>query len=528
MTEALAAVDVGTNSIHLVVARVVEGDRFEVISRDKDQVRLGQGAGDMKRLDPDAIDRGVAALGRMRRLADAHDAAIRAVATSAVREAENHDDFLVRARDEAGIDVEVISGAEEARLIHLGVLSALPVYDERILVCDIGGGSTELVIGEAGDPLASRSLKLGAVRLTNRFLAGGSIGKSDIEACRRHVRSTLYAFAPSVEALGFDTAIGCAGTIEQVVRLARRRAGDDEPLRTWNGVTATAEEIEEVTSDLARAARKGRLDELEGLEPKRADIITAGALILEGVVRSFGVEELRVSEAALREGVLLDTLQRVRGGSLHRVTDVARRSVRHLSAAFDDDPEHSAWVATLALALYDDLLPALDMPADARDHLEAAALLANVGLHVSHSGHHKHSYYLIRHSERLVGFTDAEIERIALVARYHRKSAPKSRHPEFARLDDSEQQVVRTLAGVLRVAIGLDRTHDRRIASVRATVDDSSVRIEVTPVVGADIELELHAATDRSGLLADVLGREVCVVARGGEADDAATEDATG
>lgn len=513
MTEALAAVDVGTNSIHLVVARLVDGDRFDVIARDKDQVRLGQGAGDMKRLDPDAIDRGIAALGRMRRLADAHDAEVRAVATSAVREAENHDEFISRARDEAGIEVEVISGAEEARLIHLGVLSALPVFDERILVCDIGGGSTELVIGQAGDTLASRSLKLGAVRLTNRFLSGGSIGKSDIEACRRHVRSTLYAFAPSAEALGFDCAIGCAGTIEQVVRLVRRRAGDDEPLRTWNGVTASAEEIRDVASDLARAARKGRLDEVEGLEPKRVDIITAGALILEGVVEVLGVQSLRVSEAALREGVLLDSLQRVRGGSLHRTTDVARRSVRHLSAAFDDDPEHSAWVATLALALFDHLGGHLGMPPDARDHLEAAALLANVGLHVSHSGHHKHSYYLIRHSERLVGFTDAEIERIALIARYHRKSAPKSRHPEFARLDDDEQRVVRALAGVLRVAIGLDRTHGRKVASVRADVDDDTVRIEVTPTVGADIELELHAATERSGLLADVLDRDVEIVA---------------
>ncbi len=514
MTDVLAAVDVGTNSLHLVIARVVDGDRFDVIAREKEQVRLGQGAGDMKRLAPDAIDRGVAALDRFRRLADAHGAEVRAVATSAVREAENHDEFLGRARHEAGVEVEVISGVEEARLIHLGVLSGLPVFDERILICDIGGGSTELVLGEGGDTLAARSLKLGAVRLTNRFFVDG-VTKADVEACRRHVRSALVAFEPAVRAHGFSVAVGSSGTIEQVVRLARRRAGDEPPQRTWNGVTATASEIEDVAAELARAARKGSLDQVDGLDPRRIDIITAGALILEGVVERLGVAEVTVSEAALREGVLIDTLQRVRGGSLRHVTDVARRSVRHLASTFDDDPAHSAWVATLALQLLDGLEPELALPPDARDHLEAAALLANVGLTVSHDGHHKHSYYVIRHSDRLVGFTDAEIERIALIARYHRKSAPKARHPEFARLEPDEQEVVRTLAAILRVAIGLDRTHGRRVASVRAGRDLSErVVVEVAPTVGEDIDLELHTASERAALLAEVLDAEVVVRAR--------------
>ena len=299
------------------------------------------------------------------------------------------------------------------------------------------------------------------------------------------------------------------------MRLARRSAGDEAPVRTWNGATATGEEICAVAAELARAARKGQLAEVEGLDPKRVDIITAGALILEGVVERFAIASLTVSEAALREGVLIDTLQRSRGGSLHHTTDVARRSVRHLASAFDDDPEHSAWVATLALQIHDDLAGALDLTPDARDHLEAAALLANVGLTVSHDGHHKHSYYVIRHSDRLVGFTDAEIERIALVARYHRKSAPKARHPEFARLAEDEQRVVRSLAAILRVAIGLDRTHGRRVASVRAQRDDGTVRIEVTPTVGEDIDLELHTAAERSALLGEVLDAEVVVVRRG-------------
>lgn len=513
MADVLAAIDVGTNSIHLVVARADADDRFEVIAREKDQVRLGQGAGDMKHLAPEAVDRGVAALRRYRDLADAHSAELRAVATSAVREAEDHHTFLDRARTEAGVEVEVISGVEEARLIHLGVLSALPVFDERILVCDIGGGSTELVLGERGETLAARSLKLGAVRLTNRFFAGGNPSKADIEECRRHVRATLVPFEQAVRRHGFATAVGSSGTIEQIVRLARRSAGDEEPVRTWNGARATGDEVRGVAADLARAARKGSLDEVDGLDPKRLDIITAGALILEGVVDRLGVDELTVSEAALREGVLIDTLARIRGGSLHHVTDVGRRSVRHLAEANDPDPEHSAWVAALALQLFDDLAPGLGLDRDSRDHLEAAALLANVGLAVSHDGHHKHSYYVIRHSDRLVGFTDAEIERIALVARYHRKSAPKPRHAEYARLDPGEQATVRALAAILRVAIGLDRTHSGRVARVRARPGRGALRIEVTPSSGHEPELELFTATERAELLAEVLSTPVEVVA---------------
>src|SRR5436190_11588233 len=181
----LAAIDVGTNSFHLVVARVTGDDRFEVIAREKEMVRLGSGGGDMKVLTPAAIDRGVQTLERLKRMGDVSDASVRAVATSAVREAENNAEFVRRARDEAGVDIEVVSGVEEARLIHLGVLQALPVFDRRLLLCDIGGGSTELLIGERGTVLAARSFKLGAVRLTTRFFPGDVLHPSAVSSCRR-------------------------------------------------------------------------------------------------------------------------------------------------------------------------------------------------------------------------------------------------------------------------------------------------------------------------------------------------------
>jgi exopolyphosphatase/guanosine-5'-triphosphate,3'-diphosphate pyrophosphatase len=397
------------------------------------------------------------------------------------------------------------------------VLSALPVFEQRVVVCDIGGGSTELVVGERGETLAARSLKIGSVRLTDRFFAGdGNPSKSDVDECRRYVRGTLTMFERQVRKHGFDVAVGSSGTIHQLVRLAHRSSGDDDPIRTWNGVTATADQLVAVVADLTRAARKGALDEVEGLDPKRVDIITAGALILEGVIDRLGITELTLSEGALREGVLIDSVERIRGGSTRHISDVARRSVRHLADTFDDDPAHSAWVATLALQLFDDLAPEMGLAEDLRDDLEASALLANVGLTVSHDGHHKHSYYVIRHSDRLVGLTDAEIERIALVARYHRKSAPKARHLEFARLDEDEQAVVRGLAAILRVAIGLDRTHGRRVSAAHARRADGGVTIEVTPTVGEEIDLELHTATERSGLLSEVLDAPVTIRATNG------------
>ena len=200
MGENLAAIDIGTNSLHLVVARFDDEGHFEVIADEKESVRLGSGGGDMKELAPDAIDRGIAALARFRQVADISEAPVTAVATSAVREAENAEEFIERARDEAGVEVEVISGVEEARLIQLGILQAVPVFDRRLLLIDIGGGSTEVLVGEQGETLAVRSFKLGAIRLTRRFFKTDRLHPGAVDACRRHVRAMLGPMAREVDA----------------------------------------------------------------------------------------------------------------------------------------------------------------------------------------------------------------------------------------------------------------------------------------------------------------------------------------
>ncbi len=508
--DVLAAIDIGTNSVHLVVARVVDGERFEVVEREKEMVRLGSSAGDMKRLSRPAMQRGIEALTRFRQVAEVHDARLTAVATSAVRESENRDVFIDRAWTEAGVHVDVISGFEEARLIHLGVLQAVPVFDRRLLLCDIGGGSTELLLGKQGEVLASRSVKLGALRLTHRFFAGGRLHPGAVDACRRYIRATLAPFSRDLRRQGFEVAVGSSGTIGALCEMASELRDGPRP-RTFNGFVLTRGELTEVVRGLAKAPTVTARAKLGGLDPKRADIILAGALILEQVVAELDIDEIAFSEAALREGVLLDTWRRMHGGSLHHLSELRRRSVVHLAGLMDEDPNHSAQVARLALELFDRTTQLHGLGDDAREYLEAAALLANVGLFISHAQHHKHSYYVIRSSEHLTGFNDREIELIAQVARYHRKSAPKPKHPEHAALPEEDRRLVCVLAGILRVAVGLDRNHAARVRSLRVEEADDQLAVMVEPQPGEDISLELYAASTRKELLEAELGRSVAL-----------------
>ena len=513
-TRVLAAVDVGTNSVHVVVARVHgEGARaqFEVLTREKEMVRLGSGAGDMKQLDPDAIDRAVAALRRCRSLADGAGATLRVVATSAVREAENRDVLIDRARAEAGVGIEVISGSEEARLIHLGVLQSVPATERSMVIVDIGGGSTELVLSHGAHLRVGRSLKLGSIRMTSRFFGGKRLHPGAVDACRRHVRATLVPFQRAVAGDHGDVVVGSSGTIEALATVEHARVQGAVP-RSVANEEMTREGLATTIEQLIGAAMRGERPELDGLDARRADIALGGAMVLEGVLDGLGADRLIVSDAALREGVLLDTVLRTDGGTLDHLADLRTRSVEHLMRSCDDDPDHAEHVARLATRLFDELGPTHGLGGSERELLHAAALLANAGLVVSHDRHHLHSYYVIRNSDRLAGFTEAEIEIIALVARYHRKSAPKRSHAPFAELRRKDQRLVRTLAGILRVAVALDRSRRQRVEDL--IVEITKKRLQIGCVVGdddTDIALELYTADQRSGLLTRALERDVII-----------------
>jgi len=517
--EVLAAIDIGTNSIHMVVARVVGNDRFEVITRQKEMVRLGSGQGEMKHLEPDAIDRSIDALTRCRQLADSFDASVFAVATSAVREARNASEFLDRARVESGVVVDVIPGHEEARLIRLGVLQALPLFDQDIVLFDVGGGSTEVVFGRAAEISYARSIKLGSLRMTRSFFPAGVVTARSVQDCRRFVRGRLTPMLRDAIELPFDVAVASSGTAETMAAIALSRDGGSLP-QTLNGAVVGRSALGSVIDDLASASSTDERRALPGMDASRADILLGGAIVVEQLCDALGIEELVISEYALREGVLLDGLHRLRGGSLHHLSTLREASVSHLMELCDDDPGHSYQVADLVLRLHDAIGPGLGLDDSDRELLQAGALLANVGLFISHSAHHKHSYYVIRNSEHLMGFTDREIELIAQVARYHRKGRPSEKHPEFAALSTEDRDRVRSMVAMLRVAIGMDRNHDRAVADLKVSRDDGGVRIAMVPRVMADgatsdLSLECHAANERSGLLAEELGDSVEITAAG-------------
>jgi exopolyphosphatase/guanosine-5'-triphosphate,3'-diphosphate pyrophosphatase len=248
-----------------------------------------------------------------------------------------------------------------------------------------------------------------------------------------------------------------------------------------------------------------------GLDAKRADIIVGGAVLLEQVFAELDLDEMVVSRFALREGVILDAIHRREGPSRDHLHDVRRRSVVHLAHRLDPDPAHAQHTTDLALQLYDGTVDRHGLPETARELLEAAGLLHNVGLSISHDAHHKHSYYVIRNSEWLAGFTQHETELIAQVARYHRKSAPKSKHPEHAALGAGDQRLVAVLAGLLRVAIGLDRTHARVVRSLRCARTRDGLTILLDVAAGADPSLECYVANERKGLLESVLDVPVAI-----------------
>jgi exopolyphosphatase/guanosine-5'-triphosphate,3'-diphosphate pyrophosphatase len=505
-----AAIDIGTNSIHLVVARIDDSGRFDIITREKATVRLGHGSGEMSELAPDAIDRGIETLRRFRQVADGENARITAVATSAVREATNKDEFIHRARDEAGIDVQVISGAEEARLIHLGVLQAVPIYERQHLVVDIGGGSTEFILAKAGDTQLGRSLKLGAIRLTDRFFTDGSVRSSRVRECRDYIRAYLAPIAREINERGFEVAVGSSGTINAIAAMANARRGRDS-IRSVNNVSFTRAQLAQIVDTLV-VERGVELDRLPGLDPRRSDIIVAGALLLEQIFEQLNIEEMIASEYALREGVLLDLAHSDDPRAFHHLSDIRREGVQRVVDLFEHDRAHVEHSTDLALRLFDETQTLHDLDTDDRDHLEAAGLMHNVGLFISHSAHHKHSYYVIRNNDHLVGFTDHEVELMALVARYHRKGAPSAKHEEFSALDVTDQYRVRVLAGLLRVGIALDRSHARHVHDLRCEITKNQVIVQPVVRTGVDASLEVYTANQRVDLLADALGRAISIV----------------
>ena len=503
----VAAIDLGTNSFHMVIADV-DHLGFHIITTEKEVVRLGAGVQGFDHLADDAIDRGIAALRRMKHIAQAHSAVVRTVATSAVREADNGHDFVERVRREVGIDVDVISGAEEARLIALGVRYSLALADDEVLMIDIGGGSTEFTVAKGRRTLISQSIKLGAVRLTDKFFADG-ISDAAVSKARAFISSTFAPLANDIKVAGFKRVVVSSGTCETIARVALVNRGRED-VGSLNAQSFTRAEVNNVVEAVLDAEDPARIAEIPGIEAKRADIIAAGALLLQEVCRQLKIAQLEYSDFALREGVLIDSMEQILGRPSSK-RDAARDGVVRFAQRCSVDLQHSEHVAKLSVDIFRSLHKHYELNDRLMPLLEAAAILSNVGASVSYSKHHLHSYYMIRNSD-LVGFSEEDIELIALAARYHRKGAPKKSHDEYAALSEDHQHDVDVMAGILRIATGLDRSHDQCIRSVSASIREIDDEEVVQLVVKSDcdnqevLELNLYTAQERTSLLEEFLG----------------------
>lgn len=507
-----AAIDIGTNSVHLIVVKILEHGNFEIIDREKEVIRLGEGfSGDIKRLTDNAIERAVTAIGRFKEIADSHKAKVRAVATSAVRESLNRNEFIEKVYDKTGIQVEVISGQEEARLIYLGTLRAVPVYEKRALCIDIGGGSTEFVLGVNGKIEFSRSIKVGAVRLTQKFFEKDKLSKSAIKECRKWVEGEIFHITNYVNKYGFEVCVGSSGTIQTVGNIAAELSNREvTPSRILNNFEFTKDELSKVTDAVLGAKTVSDRKKIKGMDSKRADIFPAGIIILQTIFDQLKVDKLTISEYALREGIVVDTLQNLNLEQHQpRLSDIRYESVLQIAKTCYFDSEHCFHVANLATKIYDDLQDLHKLESNAREYLIAASLLHDVGHHISHNQHHKHSNYIIRNSE-LMGFNESEINIIANVARYHRKSHPKQKHEEFVSLPSKSQDVVKKLAAILRIADSLDRSHKQKVNNISASVKNGKVQLNLL-VNNDSIDIELWNLERRQKLFEEVFGKKISI-----------------
>ncbi|MBN3940087.1 MAG: Ppx/GppA phosphatase family protein [Nostoc sp.] len=470
----IAAIDLGTNSLHMVVVKIDPTlPAFSIIAREKETVRLGDRNLTTGELKPEIIKKAIAALGRFQEVAKTINAeTIIAVATSAVREAPNGKDFLHTIEAELGLSVNLISGQEEARRIYLGVLSGMEFNNQPHTIIDIGGGSTELILGDSQQARTLTSTKVGAVRLTSELITTDPISNIEFQYLQAYARGMLERSVEEILAnleLGESPRlVGTAGTIETLAMIHAREKSGVIP-STLNGYQFSLKDLQELVNRLRKLSNSERA-EIPGMPEKRPEVILAGAVILQEAMTLLGSESVTVCERSLREGVIVDWMltHGLIEDKLRYQSSVRERNVLKLADKYHINLEYSDRVAKFAESLFDQTQGTLHhWGSDERQMLWAAAILHNCGHYISHSSHHKHSYYLIRNGE-LLGYTETEIEIIANLARYHRKSPPKKKHENYQSLLTKQQrQIVSQLSAILRLAVALDRRQIGAVAQVQ-------------------------------------------------------------
>lgn len=514
-----AALDLGSNALRL---RIVEADgptpgreqlsllpetpsTFREVTSLRAPVRLGSEVFVTGRLAAASIGQACAALRDFRQAMDvAKVDAYRATATSAVREASNGATLVERARREAGIELEVIEGIEEARIIQLAVVRRLALSDRRALLVDVGGGSTELTYLDQGRNAFAMSLPVGTVRLLETYLRGAkTVDRTRQKLLFEGVDRALAEAVPQLRKLPFELVVGTGGSVDTLSELCPMKGGHSGYPRAVDMSAART-----LLNKLFGMTLEQRRDGL-GLRPDRADTIVTATSIFVRVAELFKATAIVAPGVGLKEGILEELVDKhFNRWDLESETRTVIDACVRLGRRYGFDQAHGELVASFAASLFDDMAAVHRLGERDRLLLRAAAVLHDIGDYVRYDGHHKHSYYLIQHSD-IMGLTPAERGIVANVARYHRKSPPDPSHPNFRELDKDARAKVRSLAAILRIADALDREHLGKVKGVKAEVDNTKRRLTLQVSGEEDRELEEWTVRAKSELLRDVFDLEV-------------------
>lgn len=500
----IAALDLGSNSFHLLVADVPPGGGMEAVVRDKEMLRLGSLVASTGALGEPAIDSAVEVVKRFAAMAESLGAEeVVACGTSALRQARDTPRLLARIRAETGIDVVVIGGDEEARLIFEAVRRSVVIDPGPAMAMDLGGGSLEIMVGDQGRLAWSVSLELGVARLTAEVVRSDPLSPGDRRRLARRVERMVAPHSGTISSLSPVTAIGSSGTLLTLIRLAAGRRpsstkGADQPAEV-NQLTVDLQELRELEDDLLRQTCSQRAS-LPGVDARRADLLPAGIVTCTTVMEMAGIDHLTGCEWALREGMILDAAgSRLSAGRSDEPAALRRRSVLDLCERYRWPEAHSKKVARLALELFDGTASRHGLGGEDRELLEFGALLHDVGEHVSTDRHELHGSYLIQHG-RLRGFSPEEIAVLASLARFHPRGSPKASFAPWAGLSRQRRSRTEALIALLQVADALDRGHGGPVRDVHVRAP-SPRRIVIEVEADGDIDLERYALRRKGQLL---------------------------
>jgi exopolyphosphatase/guanosine-5'-triphosphate,3'-diphosphate pyrophosphatase len=494
-----AAVDIGSNSIRMLTAEVDIKGASTLLAADRQVTRLGESVFRTGRISREAMELACQTLTRMAETYTRENVvAVRAVATSAVRDAANQQEFLDRASQALGTRVEIISGQEEARLIHLGVQARWPHSQKRVLMVDVGGGSAEVMLSENGVLVEAFSKPLGAVRLTEAFLKSDPPSALELHQMMEYIDEKLAAPLERIGRRQFDrvvaTSASAAATVCSINRVARTRRDEADRLR------ATAPQIRRLYKQLSTQDLAGRRKTM-GIGPRRAEIVVAGVAVFLRILDKFQQPSLYYSAAGVRDGIIADLAGRGVGRELSRLSRDQRKLVEAMAKRYGVAVPHARQVARLAQHFFESLQSLHKLPSESGKLLEAAAYLHDVGHYVSDTAHHKHSQYLVVNSD-MPGFTGAERLVIGMLCRYHRKAMPTLRHQAFEAFDADTRRTIVLLSPLLRLADSLDRSHEQRLTGMQVEVKSGGVVVELAS--SADTDLELWAAERTADMFREV------------------------